>query len=145
VRTFLDTNVLVYSMDEDVPTKREAAEHLIAEESEAGRATLSTQVLQEFYVVVTRKLKRPLSPERAESAVRALSALPVVQIDPPLILAAIGRARRYSLSFWDSLIIEAAIAGGATTLYSEDLQDGLQIDGLTIRNPFAPPPTSENA
>lgn len=137
MRSFLDTNVLVYSLDEDVPAKKGVAERLIAEESEAGRASLSTQVLQEFYVVVTRKLKRPLSPERAESAVRALSVLPVVQIDPPLILAAIGRARRYRLSFWDSLIVEAALAGGATTLYSEDLRDGLQIDGLTIRNPFA--------
>jgi predicted nucleic acid-binding protein len=136
VRSFLDTNVLVYAVDEDVPRKKEAADRLIEEEALAGRAILSTQVLQEFYVVSTRRLKRPLSPERAERAVRALATLPVVPIDPRIILAAIARVHRMTLSFWDALIIDAAIAGGATTLYSEDLQDGLEIDGLTIRNPF---------
>jgi predicted nucleic acid-binding protein len=136
VRSFLDTNVLVYAVDEDVPRKKEAADRLIEEETLAGRAILSTQVLQEFYVVSTRRLKRPLSPERAERAVRALATLPVVPIDPRIILAAIARVHRMTVSFWDALIIDAAIAGGATTLYSEDLQDGLEIDGLTIRNPF---------
>jgi predicted nucleic acid-binding protein len=136
VRSFLDTNVLVYAVDEDVPRKKEAADRLIEEEALAGRAILSTQVLQEFYVVSTRRLKRPLSPERAERAVRALATLPVVPIDPRIILAAIARVHRMTVSFWDALIIDAAIAGGATTLYSEDLQDGLEIDGLTIRNPF---------
>ena len=136
MRSFLDTNVLVYAVDEDVPRKKEAADRLIEEEALAGRAILSTQVLQEFYVVSTRRLKRPLSPERAERAVRALATLPVVPIDPRIILAAIARVHRMTVSFWDALIIDAAIAGGATTLYSEDLQDGLEIDGLTIRNPF---------
>jgi predicted nucleic acid-binding protein len=136
VRSFLDTNVLVYAVDEDVQRKKEAADRLIEEEALAGRAILSTQVLQEFYVVSTRRLKRPLSPERAERAVRALATLPVVPIDPRIILAAIARVHRMTVSFWDALIIDAAIAGGATTLYSEDLQDGLEIDGLTIRNPF---------
>ena len=136
MRSFLDTNVLVYAVDEDVPRKKEAADRLIEEEALAGRAILSTQVLQEFYVVSTRRLKRPLSPERAERAVRALATLPVVPIDPRIILAAIARVHRMTVSFWDALIIDAATAGGATTLYSEDLQDGLEIDGLTIRNPF---------
>lgn len=136
MRSFFDTNVFVYAVDEDVPRKKEAADRLIEEESLAGRAILSTQVLQEFYVVSTRRLKRPLSPERAERAVRTLATLPVVQIDPRVILAAIARGQRMTMSLWDALIIEAAITGGATTLFTEDLQDGLQIDGLTIENPF---------
>ncbi|CAN5764892.1 PIN domain-containing protein [soil metagenome] len=136
MRSFLDTNVLIYAVDEDVPRKKEAADRLIEEEALAGRAVLSTQVLQEFYVVSTRRLKRPLSPERAEQAVRALATLPIVQVDPRMILGATARGRRMSVSFWDALIIEAAVAGGATTLYTEDLQDGLEIDRLTIRNPF---------
>ena len=136
MRTFLDTNVLVYMFDANAPGKQRIARHLYETGVASGVAILSTQVLQEFYVTVTRKLGTPLAEEDAESVVRDFALLPVVQIDPPLILAAIGRARRLRVSFWDALIIDAAIAGGATTLYSEDLQDGLEIDGLTIRNPF---------
>ncbi len=122
--------------DGDAAEKKSVARGLYESGVVRGDAVISTQVLQEFYVTVTRKLGSPLADDVAESVVRDLALLPVVQIDAPLILAAIGRARRHSLSLWDSLIIEAALAGGATTLYSEDLQDGLQVDGLTVRNPF---------
>jgi predicted nucleic acid-binding protein len=97
---------------------------------------LSTQVLQEFYVSVTRKLATPLDPEAAFQAVQDLAAFPIVQIDPSLILLAIQRSRKAKVSFWDALILEAALAAGATLLYSEDFQDGAVFGGLRIANPF---------
>jgi predicted nucleic acid-binding protein len=105
-------------------------------EVEAGRVALSTQVLQEFYVNATRKLRSPLSPERAEARVRDLSKLPLVQVEPSLILAAIARSRSLGFSFWDALIVEAALAGGADRLLTGDLQHGQEIEGLRVENPF---------
>jgi predicted nucleic acid-binding protein len=109
---------------------------LFEQEVEAGRAVLSTQVLQEFYVNATRKLGRPLSPERAEARVRDLSRLPLVQVNAPLILAAIARSRSLGFSFWDALILEAALSAGAARLLTEDLQHGREVEGLRIENPF---------
>ena len=134
---FFDTNVLVYLFDSGSRTKQKRARELLECEIKAGHAILSTQILQEFYVAVTRKLADPLDDETAERAVRDLAALPVVSVDTPMIFGAIARSRRERISFWDSLIIEAALAGGATRLYSEDLQHGRAIDGLRIENPFA--------
>ena len=135
--SFFDTNVLVYLFDSGSLTKQKRARELLECEIKAGHAILSTQILQEFYVAVTRKLADPLDDETAERAVRDLAALPVVSVDTPMIFGAIARSRRERISFWDSLIIEAALAGGATRLYSEDLQHGRAIDGLRIENPFA--------
>lgn len=135
-RSFFDTNVLVYLFDNGEPEKKAGAQELFEREIEAGRAALSTQVLQEFYVSVTRKLASPLSPEVAEERVRDLSRLPLVRVDASLVLAAIGRSRRMVLSFWDALILEAALAGGADRLLTEDLQHGQVIEGLRIENPF---------
>ncbi len=137
MRTFFDTNVLVYLYDADAPEKQARAREVFESEATAGRALLSTQVLQEFYVTVTRKLAVPLSPETAEHIVHHLTALPIVQVDAQMVLSAIGRSRQRSFSFWDALIVEAALAGGAQCLMSEDLQDGQVIEGLGIENPFS--------
>ena len=123
-RTFFDTNVLLYLFDNDEPAKKATAQELIEKEVGADRAILSTQVLQEFYVNATRKLASPLSPEEAGARVRDFSRLPLVQVDVPLILAAIARGRRMSFSLWDALIIEAALKAGAERLLTEDLQHG---------------------
>jgi predicted nucleic acid-binding protein len=93
-------------------------------------------VLQEFYVAATRKLAVPLPMADAEEAVRALADLSIVPVDSSLILSAIDRSRSMQVSFWDALIIEAALSVGATCLLTEDLQHGRQIDGLRITNPF---------
>ena len=135
-RVFLDTNVLVYLFDRDAPEKQARAQEILKTDGASGRALLSTQVLQEFYVSVTRKLAEPLDPEVAYRAVEDLAALPLVSIDTPLILTAIKRHRREQVSFWDALIIEAALTGGASLLYTEDLQHGRVIEGLRIENPF---------
>lgn len=136
MRTFFDTNILVYLFDADAGEKKEAAAVLFQQETAAGRALLSTQVLQEFYVAVTRKLHEPLEPETAEGVVRDLSCLPLVTINSDNVISAIGRSRKMMLSFWDALIIDTALVGGASRLISEDLQHNQVIDGLQIENPF---------
>lgn len=136
MRVFFDTNILVYLFDADAADKKNLARASFEAAATAGQLVLSTQVLQEFYVAVTRKLAVPLDAETAEVVVRNLSALPLIGIDAEKILAAIGRSRRMQFSFWDALIIEAALAAGADRLLTEDLQHGQVIDGLRVENPF---------
>ena len=136
MKFFFDTNVLVYLFDADSADKRKKARVLFQEHAEAGDILLSTQVLQEFYVAVTRKLARPLDAAVAATAVSSLAELPLVQIDTSLILSAIHRSRSHQLSFWDALVVQAAIEGHASTLYSEDMQHGQMFDTLRVVNPF---------
>ena len=137
MRVFFDTNVLVYLFDEDAPAKQERARQVLQEAVDAGRIVLSTQVLQEFYVAVTQKLERPVDPELAEQAVQSLTRLPVLPVDSPMILGAVRLARRHTLSFWDALIVESALAASASQLLTEDLQAGRRFDELEIVNPFS--------
>ena len=136
MRVFFDTNILVYLFDNDAADKKEQARARFKTETSAGRVLLSTQVLQEFYVAVTRKLLVPLEPEAAKGVVRNLSRLPIIDVNAERVLSAISRSRRMQLSFWDALIIETALSGGADRLLTEDLQHGQTIDGLLIENPF---------
>jgi predicted nucleic acid-binding protein len=136
-RTFLDSNVLVYSVDE---SPAEKVKHTLAVGLLSGPAedfVVSTQILQEFYVVTTRKLKNPLSEGRAAKAVRALAKLDVVGVDVPLLLAAVDTSRTAKISLWDALIIEAAGRAGCSQVLSEDLNAGQVIRGVRIENPFA--------
>ena len=133
-RAFVDTNVLVYLFDGDAPAKRRRARTLIA--ALGPSMVISTQVLQEFYVSVTRKLEKPLAPADAEAALRDLAALDVVVVDVPIIHAAVTLSRRHQLSLWDSLIVESAKARGCARLFSEDLQHGQAFGGIRVENPF---------
>lgn len=135
-RYFLDTNVLVYLFDGDTPARQTRAREILQTYGATGQLVISTQVLQEFYVTVTRKLAKPLAPEIAYRAVQNLTALPVCQVTPELVLSAIQRSLSVHLSFWDALIVQAALESGAAALWSEDLQHGQVIDGLRIENPF---------
>jgi len=134
---FFDTNILVYLFDTSARDKRRRAKELFERHGPLGEAVISTQVLQEFYVAVTRKLSRPLSGEMALNVLRELSSLPVVQVDTDLVLAAARRSIGSQLSYWDGLIVESALRAGAETLFSEDLQHGQAIESLRIVNPFA--------
>lgn len=136
MRAFLDTNILVYLFDTSAPAKQRRAQALFEELALTGQALLSTQVLQEFYVTVTQKLAEPVELDAAYQAVRDLATLPLVQVDPQLVLAGIQRSQRDRLSFWDALIVQAAIEGGAEVLITEDLQHGRKFDGLVVQNPF---------
>ena len=129
---FIDTNVLVYLFDTDAPAKQAAAREIIA----AGRLVLSTQVLSEFYVTVTRKLARPLDSANASRAVADLCALPVRDVTPSLVQSAIRRCTTDRLSYWDALVVETALEAGATLLLTEDLQQGQAFGALRVHNPF---------
>jgi predicted nucleic acid-binding protein len=135
-KRFLDTNVLVYAFDVASPGKREAAQRLLAE-TDPATVVVSAQVLNEFYVTVTRKLAEPLDSGAARAAVRELTALDVVPLTSQLVVAGVDRSRTSQLSLWDALIVEAALAAGCSTLVSEDLTDGQSFDELTVRDPFA--------
>jgi predicted nucleic acid-binding protein len=131
---FLDTNVLVYAVDSDAKSadKRLRARQLIRE-IEFG---ISAQVLQEFYVTVTRKLRTPLPVEVAVRWVERLSAAEIVPTDTVLVKAAIERSVRSQISYWDAAIITAAEAIGATTLYTEDLNHGQLYGSVRAIDPF---------
>jgi predicted nucleic acid-binding protein len=135
-RTFFDTNVLVYLFDADSPDKQSRARDALARSLQSGAVVISTQVLQEFFVTVTRKLTRPLPPSEAEAALRRLMELSVVQVDPELILAAAVSSRRDRISFWDALILAAASAAGCQEVLSEDLQHGRSFGRLRVANPL---------
>jgi predicted nucleic acid-binding protein len=135
-RTFFDTNVLVYLFDADSPDKQVRARAALRERLERGAVVVSTQVLQEFFVTVTRKLARPLPAEEAEAALRRLMELAVVGIDPDQVLAAAVSSRRDRISFWDALILTAASVAGCEEVLSEDLQHGRSFGRVRIVNPF---------
>ena len=135
--TFVDTNVLVYAHDASETVRQPAARAVLAELWSTRLGALSTQVLQEFYVVATRKFDPPMPRGQARDLVDAYSSWQLVQIDVPLVLAASRLEERHTLSFWDALIVEAARRAGATRLISEDLQAGRRLGGVLIDNPFA--------
>jgi predicted nucleic acid-binding protein len=135
-RRFADTNVLVYLFDADAPAKRERAREILATDGVEGRLVISTQVLQELFVTVTRKLAVPLPPAEALAALDSLDELPVTAVDRPLVRAAAELSIRHRISLWDALIVEAARAGGCQVLLTEDLQDGWEVAGLRVENPF---------
>lgn len=135
-RAFLDTNVVVYLYDADAPTKQDQARRVLEREGREGRLVVSTQVLQEFYVTVTRKLGHPLSEKSAEEATRALADFEVVAPDAELVLKAVALARKDKLSLWDALIVESALQAKCGVLLSEDLQDGRAWGNLRVENPF---------
>lgn len=136
-KAFVDTNILVYARDRHAGTKyaiaRDLLERLWAERSGA----LSTQVLQEFYVNVRRKPSKPLSSQEARQIVSDYLSWDVVINTGDSILAAIDLEEQFQLSFWDALIVHAAQASGAETLYSDDLADGQRYGSVKVVNPFA--------
>ncbi len=136
MRVFLDTNLLVYLFDADSPGKQQRAREVVTELAQAKRVVLSSQVLSEFYVTVTRKLAVPLKPVAALRALAALTAYPVVPVDAALVQRAAASSQAEQLAFWDALILEAAVEAGARTLYSEDLQTGRAYRGVTVVDPF---------
>ncbi len=135
-KTFLDTNVLLYAFDVESEGKHPTARKTVEDLWRSGTGILSTQVLQEFYVNVTKKIARPVPPRAAKDIVLDFLKWKVVVNDGASLIGAIDIQVEYGYSFWDALIIQAAMDGGATLLLSEDLTDGQRIKDLTIRNPF---------
>ncbi len=135
-RTFVDTNVLVYAYDADAGAKHERAQSQLQALWEDESGLMSTQVLQEFYVTVTRKLSRPLPRRTAREVVDTYRAWPVHRPDVDDVIAASQLEEPHQLSFWDALIVVSAARSGAHSLLTEDLQDGQRFDGLVVVSPF---------
>ena len=134
--TFVDTNVLVYAHDADAGSKHQTARSRLEELWRDESGLLSTQVLQEFYVTVTRKVSRPLPRITARGIVATYRVWPLHRPDVDDILTASELEERYHLSFWDALIVVAAQRSGARRLLTEDLQDGQRFDELEVVSPF---------
>ncbi|MGE3595969.1 MAG: PIN domain-containing protein [Dehalococcoidia bacterium] len=138
VKVFIDTNVLVYLFDARDPTKRSRAAQLLEELAEAGATlVISTQVLQESYVALTRKLGMNGADALAALQMLEAASVRVHTVDTALIWRAAARSSADRLSFWDALIVEAALEADCERLYSEDLQSGRAFDALSVVNPFA--------
>jgi predicted nucleic acid-binding protein len=133
-RSFFDTNVLVYADDKSAPDKQRRALELVAEHRRARTGVVSLQVLQEYFVTVTRKLRVDASIARRK--LELLAEFDVAAPDVADVLAAIDLHRLHGFSFWDALILRTAKQAGCRALFSEDWQHGGEVDGIRIINPF---------
>ena len=134
-KVFFDTNILIYFVDERYPKKQVIANKLLERAVQDQNGIISTQSLQEFYNVVTTKLKCPK--DKAKELVEMFSEIfQVKEISIPLILSAVDISIKTGFSFWDSLILSAANDTGCIIVYSEDMNDGQIVEGTKILNPF---------
>jgi len=133
-RSFLDSNVLIYTDDASSPAKQRAALELIARCRRRRDGVVSLQVLEEYFAISTRKLG--VDAAIARRKVELFSQLALVATRLEDVLAAIDLHRLHQFSFWDALVIRSALQAGCSRLYSEDLQHGRRIDGVEIVNPF---------
>jgi predicted nucleic acid-binding protein len=138
-RVFIDTNILLYARDSNQPSKQPIAAAWMSRCWRERRGRLSYQVLQEYYINATQKLKPGLPKELARQDVRNLLAWQPVQTDALLLESAWGLSDRYGFSWWDAQIVAAARRADCAILLSEDMQHGLEIEGLRIVNPFLNP------
>ena len=133
-RSFFDTNLLVYADDKATPAKQRRALDLVAEHRRAATGVVSLQVLQEYFVTVTRKLR--VDAAIARRKVELLAEFDVAAPEVSDILAAIDLHRLHAFSFWDALVLRSAKQSGCTVVLSEDMQHTRDIDGFQIVNPF---------
>jgi predicted nucleic acid-binding protein len=133
-RSFFDTNILVYADDRSASAKQRRAVDLMAEHRRSRTGVLSLQVLQEYFVTVTKKLRVDASVARRK--LELLAEFDVASPDVADILAAIDLHRLHGINFWDALIVRSAKQSGCTVLYSEDMQGNRDLDGVRIVNPF---------
>ena len=136
LREFVDANVLVYAFDSSAGSKQQTAQQLLERLWESSTGCLSVQVLQEFFVTVTKKVAKPLPVEEATARVREFAAWQIFAPTADDVLAAIGLHTQAKIGFWDAMIVLAAAESGCDVLWTEDLNDGQLLRGVRIRNPF---------
>ena len=135
-KIFVDTNILVYGHDADAGQKHGVARSVLGELWDSRTGVLSVQVLQEFYVTLTRKVLHPLPSNYVRNIIQDYLSWQIEVNDPLSILAASRLEGNYKISFWDALIVAAASKSKATKILTEDLQAGQSIEGILIVNPF---------
>ena len=133
-KSFLDTNVLAYACDDGQPAKRDSARVLLKELARTSPPCVSTQVLQEFYVTVTRKMG--VEPLQAKRILHTFRHLETVLIDADDIDRAIDGSIAWQVSFWDALVLTSARKARCSVVYSEDFKDGQIYDSVRVCNPF---------
>jgi predicted nucleic acid-binding protein len=133
---FVDTNILIYAHDRSAGDKHTRARDLIRALWQSDEGCLSIQVLQEFYVNVTQKVTKPLTPTVAAQIIADLSVWQIHRPGVEDILDAIRLQGRYQISFWDAMIVSSAIQLGCQTVWSEDLNPGQVYDSVTVTSPF---------
>ena len=134
-RTFFDTNILVYAVDDTAPAKQQRAQGLL-DGTPAAHIVLSGQVLGEFYWNVTRKISIPLTAAEARAGVDWLANFLVVPIERSTVREAIALAESVGIAYWDALIVKAASTASCERVLTEDLNHSQVIDGVRIENPF---------
>ncbi len=135
-RYFVDTNLLVYAYDSSAGKKWELSSDIISLLWKYRTGVISTQVVQELFVILTHKVKRPIPPEKAKEIIADILHWPLIVNDAENILRAVDLQITYRFSFWDSLILQAAISSRSDCLLSEDFQHGQVIESVTVVNPF---------
>lgn len=133
---FCDTNVIVYAYDVTAGEKRQRAEALLGRLWDDGTGIISVQVLQELFVALTRKVPSRIDLAEARGIVAAMATWQTVEPTRLDVLGATDAAERWRISFWDAMILVAARRGGAEILWTEDLNEGQDYDGVVARNPF---------
>jgi predicted nucleic acid-binding protein len=133
-RSFFDTNILIYADDKAAPAKQRRALDLVAEHRRAGTGVVSLQILQEYFVTITRRLH--VDQRIARRKVELLAEFDVAATDVTDILAAVDLHFVHGFSFWDALVMRSAKQSGCTVLFTEDMQESREIDGVRIVNPF---------
>ena len=135
-KIFLDTNIIVYAYDKSAGEKHIQAKKILMDLWESGYGVISIQVLKEFYMTVTQKIPNKMEKESASEIISDFLNWEVVINDGQSILEAISIQQKYVLSFWDALVVEAALESGCSFLYTEDLNAGQKIKSIQIKNPF---------
>ena len=135
-REFVDANVLVYAFDSSAARKQQVAQQLLERLWESGSGCLSIQVLQEFFVTVTKKVAKPLPVAEAKARIHEFAAWTVFAPTADDIVAAIDLHTQAKIGFWDAMIVVAAAESESDVLWTEDLNDGQLLRGVRIQNPF---------
>ncbi len=135
-KVFVDSNVLIYAHDSDAGAKQQRAAERLKKLWDNGQGRLSTQVLQEFYVNVTQKIKKPLTRSLAREIIRNYGLWVESAITTSTVVRASEIGEAWKISFWDGMILAAAEQDGARELLSEDLNHGQAIAGIRVLNPF---------
>jgi predicted nucleic acid-binding protein len=137
-RFFLDTNIFVYTFDAQAPAKAKKAAGLIRRAADTGDGIVSYQIVQEFFNVALRRFSQPMTAAEAEQyLVTVFRPLLAVHSSPAIYIEALRISSKHRLAWYDSLVVAGALEGHCKILCSEDFQDGREIEGLQIENPFA--------